>query len=402
MIVTAKTMVTGDGKTVLHDHGILIKKERIAALAPIEQLKSNFPDEPVRDYGDATVLPGLIDMHVHLGYWYSKPDGYEYNQHLIAYLTQYNALSAMFNGVTTIRSVSDPHMVCQKLMQAREKGFVRAPRIFNCDRGICATGGHGWVLEDGCAQVDGADNIRSEIRKQLRDGAHWIKMMDSDRSNVSEYRQEELDAAADECHRVNRKICVHAGTQPSIQMCIDAGFDTIEHGTFMTVEQARTMKEKGLAWVPTIIAYTYIYDEMVKKIASNDTESGNVVDAGLLHDFEYFRAAAAAYKENFKKLYDTGVTVLAGTDMVMDGAPAAPVARELQYMVDYGITPTQAIATATGNSARVLGMQGQIGELVSGAIADLLVVEGDASADICALGKVKDVFQNGCVLHRAI
>lgn len=402
MILIANTMVTGDGKSVLRDHALLIQNGKIIEVAPAEQLKNNFPDEEVKDYGNATILPGLIDMHVHLGYWYSKPDGYEYNQHLIAYLTQYNALRAMFGGVTTVRSVSDPHMVCQKLVQAKEKGFVRAPRIFNCDRGICATGGHGWMLEDGCAQVDGADNIRSEIRKQLRDGAHWIKMMDSDRSNVSEYRQEELDAAADECHRSNRKICVHAGTQPSIQMCIDAGFDTIEHGTFMTVEQALQMKEKGLAWVPTIIAYTYIYDEMVKKLAANQTESSNVVDAGLLHDFEYFRAAAAAYKENFKKLYDTGVTVLAGTDMVMDGAPAAPVARELQYMVEYGITPVEAIATATGNSARVLGMQGQIGELTQGAVADLLVVEGDASADICALNRVKEVYQDGAAIHRAI
>ncbi len=402
MIITAKTMVTGDGKTVLRDYGILLKGGRIETIAPFAQLQKDFPDEEVKNYGDATVLPGLIDMHMHLGYWYSKPDAYEYNQHLIAYLTQYCALSSMFRGVTTIRSVSDPHLVCQKLMQAKERGFVRAPRVVNCDRGICATGGHGWVLTDGCAQVDGADNIRSEIRKQLRDGAHWIKMMDSDRSDVSEYRQEELDAAVDECHRNNRKICVHAGTPLAIQVCIDAGFDTIEHGTFMTVEQALTMKEKGLAWVPTIIAYTYIYDAMVEKIADNATESGNVVDAGLLRDFGYFRDAAAAYKSNFKKLYDTGVTVLAGTDMVMDGAPAAPVARELQYMVEYGITPVQAIATATGNSARVLDMQGQIGELTPGAVADLLVVDGDATVDICALDRVKDVYQNGAVLHREI
>lgn len=402
MIITAKTMVTGDGKTVLHDCGLLLRGERIETLAPLEQLQKDYPDEEIRNYGDATVLPGLIDMHMHLGYWYSKPDAYEYNQHLVAYLTQYCALSSMFRGVTTIRSVSDPHLVCQKLMQAKEKGFVRAPRVINCDRGICATGGHGWVLTDGCAQVDGADNIRSEIRKQLRDGAHWIKMMDSDRINVSEYRQEELDAAVDECHRNSRKICVHAGTPLAIQMCIDAGFDTIEHGTFMTVEQALAMKKKGLAWVPTIIAYTYIYDAMVEKTAANAAESGNVVDAGLLRDFGYFRDAAAAYKSNFKKLYDTGVTVLAGTDMVMDGAPAAPVARELQYMVDYGITPVQAIATATGNSARVLDMQGQIGELTPGAIADLLVVDGDASTDIGALDRVRDVYQSGAVLHRAI
>lgn len=402
MIVAAKTMVTGDGKTVYHDFALLVQNGKIEKVAPFSQLRESFPNEEVKDYGDATVLPGLIDMHVHLGYWYSKPDGYEYNQHLVAYLTQYNALSAMINGITTIRSVSDPHLVCQKLMQAKEKGFVRAPRIYNCDRGICATGGHGWVLEDGCAQVDGADNIRSEIRKQFRDGAHWIKLMDSDRSNVSEYRQEELDAAADECHRSNHKLCVHAGTQPSIQMCIDAGFDTIEHGTFMTVEQAQQMKDKGLAWVPTIIAYTYAYEEMLKQIESNESVSGNVVAAGLMRDFAYFRDAAAAYKSNFKKLYDTGVTVLAGTDMVMDGAPITPVASELRYMVEYGITPVEAIATATGNSARVLGMQGQIGELVPGAIADLLVVEGDASQDIGALARVKDVFQDGRVLHRAI
>ena len=403
MMIAANTFVLGDGSTVLRNAALRTDSDgRICEIGPREALAAAHPQEPLRDYGEATVLPGLIDMHVHLGYWWSKPDNRKYDDHLISYLGMHNAQQALYGGVTTVRDASSPHMLCQKMREAAQKGYMRLPRIIHCDSALCFTGGHGWALEGGMYEVDGEAEIRKAIRRNLRDGADFIKIMSSHRSDISEYTQAELDAAADECHRVGRKLAVHAGTQPAIQMSIDAGIDTIEHGTDLTAEQCLQMKEMGLVWVPTIIAYTYIYESVTAKIKAGKLDGDNLVNSSLLRELVYFEKAAQTYQRNFKALYDTGVTVVAGTDMVMDGAPGAPVARELQYFVDYGITPVEAIGTATGNSAKVLGLQDEIGALKAGALADLLVVKGDASADITALTAILDVYQAGQAIHREL
>ena len=207
----------------------------------------------------------------------------------------------------------------------------------------------------------------------------------------------------DECHRRGIKCGVHAGTNPGIQMCIDAGFDTIEHATFMTLDHAKQMAEKGIAWTPTIMAYTLLYDickENMEKHAG--APAGDPVMQKEMKDYQYFEPAYKAYRDHFKEFYDTGVTVIAGTDMVMYQSPLLPLNRELKYMVEYGITPVQAIQTATSNPAKVLGVEEERGLVKEGLDADLLVVGGDLSKDITRLGDVKlvtlggkRVFENG-------
>lgn len=237
------------------------------------------------------------------------------------------------------------------------------------------TGGHCW---DEVIEVDGPWAIRKEIRRQVRDGAEWVKILTSHRSHIPEYTQEELDAAVDECHRRGIKCVVHAGTHPSIQMCIDAGFDTIEHGTFLTVEQAQQMKEKGIAWTPTIMAYTYLYEVCKKNIEEGNANVFNdPVAAKEQRDYAYYEPAFKAYRDNFKKLYDTGVTVCTGSDMVMYGSPV------------------QAIQTATSNPAKVLGKEKELGLLEEGFIADIAVVDGDLSEDIKNIYNIHTVYLNG-------
>lgn len=177
-------------------------------------------------------------------------------------------------------------------------------------------------------------------------------------------------------------------------MCIDAGFDTIEHGTFLTEEQAAQMAANGQAWTPTIMAYTYL-NEFCTRLAQSGDAASDPIAARALRDNAFFGPAAAAYRENFKRLYDTGVTVLAGSDMVLCGAPPLPIHQELALMVRYGITPLQAIETATGNPAKVLGLEQTTGTLRPGLEADLLAVKGDASRDIAALDRVLRVYRNG-------
>lgn len=396
MIIAAQNLVTGDGVTVLKDGAVVVEQGEIRDIGSRPEIVARYPDGNIVDYGDATILPGLFDMHVHLGYYYSQPDLDNYDDFLIAYYAAKQAETAFTLGITTVRDLSSPHNLCKQLRLAGEKGYVTIPRIIHTDAGICMTGGHGHT--DGIEQVDGVDNIRAAIRRQRRDGADWIKLLTSHRSDIPEFTQEELNAAVDECHRRNIKTAVHAGTQPSIEMCITAGFDTIEHGTFMTVGQAEKMAQNNQAWTPTITAYTYLY-EYCRKLQAEGGDLSNPVAAAAARDCAYFEPAARAYRDNFKRLYATGVTVLAGSDMVLYGAPPMPINRELGYMVEYGITPLEAIRTATVNPARVLGLEAVTGQLAAGLAADILVVGGDAAADITALNNVKCVYFGGKTVY---
>ncbi|MCB6202939.1 amidohydrolase family protein [Extibacter muris] len=401
MIIAARYLMTGDGKSVLENKAVLTGTDgKIKRIGAKEILMKEFPEEEYKDYGDATLLPGLFDMHVHLAYWYSQPDSFNYGSQLVMLYALQHAQSAFERGITSVRDMSSAHGVCKNLKLAAEKGFVTIPHITHTDTGMCMSGGHGW---EEVAQVDGPWEVRREIRRQVRDGAEWVKILTTHRSHIPEYTQEELDAAVDECHRRGIKCGVHAGTNPGIQMCIDAGFDTIEHATFMTLDHAKQMAEKGIAWTPTIMAYTLLYDICKENLEKNAGAPVNdPVMQKEMKDYQYFEPAYKAYKEHFKEFYDTGITVIAGTDMVMYQSPLLPLPRELQYMVEYGITPVQAIQTATYNPAKVLGVEDERGLVKEGLDADLLVVGGDLSKDITCLNDVKlvtlggrKVFENG-------
>ena len=384
----------GDGETVLEGQAVLTGGDgKIKKIAPKEELVQDFPEEEVKDYGEATLLPGLCDMHVHLAYWYSQPDSFNYNEQMITLYALQHAQAAFERGITSVRDMSSYHGVCRSLKLAQEKGFITIPRITHTDTGMCMTGGHAC---DEVPEVDGPWEVRKEIRKQVRDGAEWVKILTTHRSHIPEFTQEELNAAVDECHRRGIKCGVHAGTNPGIQMCIDAGFDTIEHATFMTVDHAKQMAEKGIAWTPTIMAYTLLYDICKENLEKNAGKPVNdPVMQKEMKDYQYFEPAYKAYRDHFKEFYDTGVTVIAGTDMVMYQSPLLPLPRELQYMVEYGITPTQAIQTATSNPAKVLGVENERGLVKEGLDADLLVVGGDLSKDITCLNGVKLVTLGG-------
>lgn len=393
MILKANYLITGDGKTCLKDQALFLDKNgKIGWIGDAKEVDKLYPDEQIKDYGEATILPGLFDMHVHFGYYYSQPDLDNYDDYMVAYYALEQAKQSLRLGITTVRDLSCPPNLMKQLRLAGEKGYVTVPRIIHADAGICMTGGHGH--QDGVEEADGPWGVRAAIRRQRRAGADWIKILTSNRGDIPEFTQEELDAAVDEAHRQGIKIAVHSGTQPSIQMCIDAGFDTIEHGTFLTETQAKQMAEKGIAWTPTITAYTYLY-EQTKKMIEEGVDMDNPIAARAVHDQAFFKPAFEAYRDNFKKLYDTGVTVLAGSDMVLYKAPPLPIHQELGYMVDYGITPVQAVRTATYNPAKVLGIEKETGSIKEGLTGDLLVVKGNVSENIHALDDVLEVYMSG-------
>lgn len=399
MIYCGKHVLTGDGKTHLMDGAVVVNAEGVIQDVGLKaEMTAKYPSEEVKDYGDVTLLPGLCDMHVHFGYYYSQPDQGAFDDFMIAYYAQEQAKLALSLGITTVRDLSSPHNLCKQLQLAGEKGWVKVPRIIHSDAGMCMTGGHGY--DDGIEQVDGEWEIRKEIRKQLRDGADWVKILTSGRVSFPEFTQEELNAAVDESYRVGVKCAVHAGLQPALQMAIDAGFDTIEHGTFLTYEQVQQMAANGQAWVPTMTAYTVLYEFCKEKLEAGYNKSDRIA-AKAMKDMAFFEPAYNAYKDNFKKFYDTGVTVCTGSDMVLYDAPPLPINREMELMVEYGITPIQAIETATSNPAKVLGLADTIGQLKAGLLADMIVVKGNVAEDITAVNDLVDVYMSGeKVYHR--
>ena len=390
MIISANKIITGDGNTVLEQSALYVNAAgRIEKIRNAEELRAAYPEETVLSYPESTLLPGLVDLHAHLGHWGCRPASQVQNDFLMGFITQKHAQDAFSRGVTALRDVGSPEGVCMSMKAAAELGFFKIPRMEYCGSALCITGGHGssFGLGEGVEETDGTDALRKAIRTRVKHGSKWIKIMTSHRSDVCEFSQKELNTAAEECHRLGVKLTVHSGTQPSIGMCIEAGFDTIEHATFVTKEQIQQMIEKGISWTPTILPYTTIYNIMEEKCADMPEKP---------REYYYCKAAADRYKKHFKEYYDMGVLVGAGTDNITpDGRTDLYVAQELAYMVEYGLTPLQAIQIGTMNGAKVLDMAEEIGQIKEGFCADLLIVDGDASADIQALKKVNTVFLDG-------
>jgi imidazolonepropionase-like amidohydrolase len=384
MILTADRVITGDGATVLEYEGtgaaVAIDDTSgvILKVGREEEIRKTCGGG-VKEYRGCTLMPGLIDLHVHISAWGNKPFGYAGSDFVHAYITLRNARSAFRTGVTTLRSVADKNGLVAGLAWAAEQGILDEPipRIIPCGNGICMTGGHGSEFPDGGDIADGPWELRKRIRKNLADGAQWIKLLTSRREFVPEFTSEELEAAVDECHRRNRKVAVHSGVPVTIQQCIDAGVDTIEHGTFLSREQAQQMIEKGIAWVPTVMVYSTFAEEGDKKGEKNA-----------------YSDSRDAYRDHLKEYHDMGVLIGAGTDVPVD-IHGVNTYLELEYMVKYGLTPLEAIRAGTSNGAEILGLSGVTGTVGEGLAADLIAVEGNPAEDITALRKIRAVMCGG-------
>ncbi len=418
-IITARRLIIGKGKTVLANGAMCMENGQIRAVGDVKEIRQRFPQAPVCDYGDATILPGLIDMHIHVGDTQSRPDVEQGGDQLKLLYAASELSAALRRGVTAVRDVASEPGVCTALRQAAGMGFLRIPRIFTSGVALCISGGHGWPLRS-VAQVNSPWKLREQVRSNIRDGADWIKAMGDSNLDAPEYTQEEFDAIVQECHRQGKKAAVHASFASTIDMCIRAGFDTIEHGIFMTPEQAAVMAEKGIAWVPTAMVCTRVARELEQMMEERglkaesltpdnvevflDVQKANSaadlrgLNTQTLRRVLFYRTVRAAYAERIQRFQRMGLTLLAGTDMVIGGTAPVPVEQEILCLAEYGLTAVEAIETATGNAARVLGLEGQIGTLEPGAAADVLVVGGDAAYDAAALQNTKEVFQGGCPL----
>ncbi len=382
----AARVIDGVAEKPLEDRAVLVENGRITALEPARSLPSTVE---VTDLGDATLLPGLIDAHVHLVWNASKEPHVLVDQEsrfLTVLRCAHNCTLQIRAGVTTVRDTGSTDAIAVAVARATEVSAIPGPRVVAAGRVICMTGGHAWVLG---READGPDSVRAAARAEMKAGAHFIKLMASggiyghaEEVGSPQYTVEEMRAGVEEAHKTGRKTGAHAYSPRAIANALEAGIDSVEHASFLSAELAARMRQQKTYIVPTLSVYQAMHDRG-PTLGTPEYILRKTTDVML--------ASRAA----FKLALEAGVPIAAGTDCGAPGHPHGTLPEELRLMVEFGATPMQAIRFGTAAAADVLGLGADIGTLEPGKRADLLVVAGDASRSILALREVRLVLRDG-------
>jgi imidazolonepropionase-like amidohydrolase len=404
VVLRAARLIDGTGAAPVRDAVVVVTDDRITAVGRRGQVAEPAGARVV-DLGDATLLPGFIDAHVHIiGRTLGDPAGDDAAVRDLpamgVILGVENARRTLMAGFTTVRNAGSDAFADVALRNAVAQGWVVGPRILASGHAIGITGGHcdengfrpGLVEADWRSGVaNGAAEVMAAVRYQAKYGADVIKtcatggvLSEGDAVGVQQYTFDELKALVDEATLLDRKVMAHAHGTEGIKVAVRAGVSSIEHGSFLDDEGARLMAQRGTFLVPTLSA-----GEVVMKAA----------DAGVLtgQRAEKARAAGTAMRTAIHRAVAAGVPIALGTDAGV-GAHGAN-AHEFTLMVEWGgMTPMQSIQAGTGNAARLLGIDNQVGTLANGRQADLVAVTGDPTADIRRLENgVVFVMKNGVV-----
>ncbi|MBI2678446.1 MAG: amidohydrolase family protein [Candidatus Koribacter versatilis] len=384
---------------------VLIEGDRIKSIGSAEQLATQAPNAEAIDLGNATLLPGLIDCHTHLG---SRADRYDelydfrdtpFNS---AFAGVVNAEKTLEAGFTTVRDVGSLPFLAVDLRNSINEGFIPGPRVVASGPGISITGGHGdlnnyspqtrvtmFPEERGFGIADGVDQVIHVVRAQEKYGVDVIKIIATggvlsrgDKPGAPQFSLAELKAAADEAHAGGRKIAAHAHGPEGIKNAINAGIDSIEHASLVDDEGIRLAKQHGTYFVMDIYNDDYLLGEAIKFGLSEEKVNKEKVVGQLQRD-------------NFRKAHQAGVKMAFGTDAGV--YPHGDNARQFAVMVKYGMTPAEAIRAATMNAADLLGRSKDIGSLDAGKYADIIAVSGDPLADVKTLEHVQWVMKGGKV-----
>jgi len=337
------------------------------------------------DLGGCTLLPGLIDLHVHVGW---GPRTFAPTVAAIALRAARNLRATQAVGITTVRDVGTLGGIATAARDAVARGDIPGSRVVPCGQILCMTGGHGSEppAPPGMArEVDGPDDCRRAVREQVKAGADCIKVTTNGPLNVVELTQNELDAIVDEAHRLGRRVACHASILGSSQMAVRAGVDTMEHGSDLDEETARQMADRGITLVPTLIVSKRIMDRWDEYKA--------------IPMFRSIPVRAKRAVESFQIALAAGVPMGAGTDLIFGLGRFESLPEEIEYMVACGMSPSAALAAATSRGAAALGTDYETGTIARGKVADLLAVKGDPTSDIAALHQVAFVMQGGEIVR---
>jgi imidazolonepropionase-like amidohydrolase len=397
--VVAAHLIDGKSDQVRDNLAILIEGDRIVAIGDVEIIPA---DARVIDLGSATLLPGLIDTHVHP---LIREDDYQ-TDHLressaAKALRGLKAVQDSLNaGWTSLRIVGDTDVFYApvEIRRAIDRGLFEGPRLAVAPHYLSITGGGGDInffspeqhlIADGLI-VDGVDEVRRAVREEIKYGGDWIKLLVTgafmsagDNPKDVHFSPEELEVAVAEATRLGIPVMAHAHSAEGIKQAVKAGVRSIEHGTFLDAEGVRLMVEHGTYLVPTI----YIGDFYIEERSDSPAQQ-KMVELSKRYRDEFLANIGAAIR--------AGVKVAVGSDF--GGYDPLINAREFASLVEAGMTPMQAIQAGTRVGAELLGWEDRVGTIAPGMLADIVAVSGDPLEDLSELERVTFVMKGGAVV----
>ncbi len=393
-------LISGPGQAVRGPSTVVVDQGRIVSV-PDGYVSPAEEGAAIVDLKDKTVLPGLIDSHVHM----SSDRGGEQallanmrdDQPLQAFEAQMNGMKTLRAGFTTVRNLGDEGNTLA-LREAIKRGWVQGPRIVDAARSISTTGGHmdgrGSLNDEMVAHMpdpenlcDSVESCRRVVRRQVDRGADVIKFattggVNSGTGLSTRMYEDEAKALVDTAHAYGRKVAVHAHGADGIKLALRAGADSIEHGTVMDDEIIKLMKANGTYYVPTLSTVNGYLERLAK--------DPNAYTGAVKQQIDWRIGITG---QSLLKAYPAGVKIAYGTDAGV--SKHGRNADEFELLVKYGMPPVEALKAATVNAADLLGLSSEVGTIEPGKSADLIAVTGDPLQDVTILKKVDYVMVRG-------
>ena len=403
LVVHAGRLVDGVSASPREKVTVVVSGERIAEV--VSGFRAPAAGERLLDLSDATVLPGFIDLHVHLGMEMS-PGAYIESFTLdpadLALRAAAHARATLRAGFTTVRNLGDSYNTTVSLRDAIRAGWVEGPRVFTAGKSIATTGGHADPTNGWCDLIDfdpgpnegvanGTDEMAKAVRQRYKDRADLIKItatggvLSLARSpSAPQFTDDEVAAVVRTARDYDMAVAVHAHGAEGMKRAIRAGVDSIEHGTQMDDEAVRLFQEKGVWYVPTISAGVFVGEK--------------ARDPGFFPEVVRPKAEliGAQIRATAAKAVKAGVPIAFGTDAGV--GPHGANGKEFGYLVEAGMTPMDAVRAATSRAAKVLRASKDLGSLEPGKYADLVAFRKDPLADVAVLATPPDLVMKGGVV----